>query len=172
MSTEFHLMEDRKITGPHSLAVLRQKADVFAITPETPVLTRGSADTTWRLISQIPALNAELFPQKKSLALQKNSPALSSLESAYEPVQVEKLLRQNTERQVAAESLASYTPAPGPQRRRNRNFLIYVLLLNLPGLFALVSISADSPLKIILPSLSVLATAIVYWVMFHVLDAR
>jgi hypothetical protein len=74
MSPNYFLIEDHEVTGPHSMAVLRQKADDAKISPATPARPTEPVDAIWMLIQEMPELRAELFKSNSAPAWRTTSP--------------------------------------------------------------------------------------------------
>lgn len=177
MSPRYYLLENDAATGPHSLVVLRQKAEIHVITPATlaaPEATDSDPAPTWQPLRDLPELHALLFPPKPGLALQTASPfaSLTPAESAHAPVEVQSLLRDNTLRQLAAENFDPATLPPGPDARRRRVFILFAVAFNAPAVLAYLLLPAENPVHLLAPSLALVATAVAYWLLYHVLDPR
>jgi hypothetical protein len=212
MSPNYFLIEDHEVTGPHSMAVLRQKADSSKITPATPARPTEPADAIWMLIQEMPDLRAELFKANNSPAWRttspfktfsaspfkalsanpfkgltthpfkrpdpapdtapaaSNTPNLSDLEAAHRPVSVEQMLELNAYHQGAAEEFDPSAMPASPRTRRNRNFAILVVLINVPAFIAYSSMTADIPAMVVAPTLAAVITVVVYWTLYHLSD--
>jgi hypothetical protein len=165
----FYLIEDHAPTGPHSVQVLKQKADIYAITLDTAVKPSEPADAHWAQIHEIPELSALLFPPKKNLNLRVFAPfnATPVIEASHEPVHVEEMLRENALRQIAAENFTPRKTSQGPRYRRNRAFIISALALNVPSFLAFCLMTAEVPAMVMAPTVAAVATAVLYWLMYH-----
>lgn len=97
----YFLVEDGQRTGPHSLAVLRQKADIHVLTPNTPI---SSVDTpeTWTPLRDS-ALYAELFPNRPRYTLGAHAIERVNADNIPAPLSVPELLRANSTYEKAAE---------------------------------------------------------------------
>jgi hypothetical protein len=170
----YFLIEDHDVTGPHSLTVLRQKAEIFAITPDTPVKPSEPVDALWMHIHEMPALRATLFPQKKSLNLQTLAPfpGLTPTEAGHEPVHIEEILRENAMRQIHAENFDISERPKGPRYRRNRNFILIAVTLNLTGFVLYCLTTSETPFMVMAPTVTAFATVLIYWFMYHLVDTR
>ncbi len=123
----YFLVEEGRRTGPHSWAVLRQKADIHILTPDTPIAPENDPET-WAPLRDFPALRNELLPERPRYILRSR---------AIEPVQTENLpatpsvtemLQANLVRQNAAESELLKPMPPRSNRRRNDYFIVAGLL--------------------------------------------
>jgi len=104
MHPNFQLVEGDQITGPHTLAVLRQKAEIHVIRPDTPVRAIVQPPEPWRPIRDWPELHDLLFVAKSAHKLGTarfhNTNIKTDAESA--PLDVAALLRSNAARERAA----------------------------------------------------------------------
>jgi hypothetical protein len=168
----YYLIEDHEPTGPHSVSVLLQKAEIFVITPDTAVKPAEPPEALWVQIHELPELRALLFPAKKTLNLRTFAPfkATPEIEARHEPVHVEDMLRNNTLNQIAAEDLKPRRLSIGPRQRRNRTFLISALVINVPSFLAFCLMTAEVPAMVIAPTLAAIATVILYWFMYHLMS--
>lgn len=64
MHPTYQLVEGDQVTGPHSLTVLRQKAEIRVINPDTPVRAIVQPPEPWRPIRDWPELHELLFVAK------------------------------------------------------------------------------------------------------------
>lgn len=168
----YYLIENHEPTGPHSLRVLRQKAEVFQIDPETPAKPSHPENALWSHIYEIPELHAELFPPKTTLPLRTFAPpvGLSATEARHEAVDIESMLHDNALRQLDAEGFDPGSLPIGPRQRRNRRFLITVLVLNVPAFLAFSLTSATQPYMVLAPTVALITTIITYWFMYHLMS--
>lgn len=176
MKPPYHLLEDGQATGPHSLVVLRQKADIRVITPESAVRPATSPDAPWLPIRAIADLHALLFPPKAAPVLSK-APAFTAAnaaaDSANRPVEVEGFLRQNTARLVVSEH---FDPSRVPSRRarRHRGYVFTVACLAglAWALYRFGPLPRTDMTVILLGSAVILAALLCYWIIYHVADFR
>ena len=121
MHPSYQLVEGDQITGPHTLAVLRQKAEIRVIRPDTPVRPIAQPPEIWRTIRDCPELHALLFVAKTAPKLGtsrfQNTNEKTDAESA--PVDVATLLRGNVahERATIAQLNSADAPDPFPSPR-------------------------------------------------------
>ncbi len=168
----FYLIENHEPTGPHSVQVLRQKAEILVITPDTAVKPSEPADALWAQIHEIPELCALLFPPKKALNLRTFAPfkATPTIEAQHEPVHVEDLLRTNALNQISAEEFTPRKHSHSTRFRRNRNFILSALAINVPSFLAFCLMTSEVPALVIAPTLAAVATVILYWFMYHLAE--
>jgi hypothetical protein len=168
----YYLIEDHEPTGPHSVLVLCQKADINVITPDTAVKPAEPPDSLWVQIHEIPELRALLFPAKKTLSLRSLPPfeTTPEIEAKHAPVHVEDMLRNNALHQIAAEDFTPRKSSHSPRYRRNRTFILSALAMNVPSLLAFFLLTSEVPAMVIAPTLAAVATVILYWFMYHLMD--
>ena len=175
MKPPYFLLEDGLPTGPHSLVVLRHKADIRVIGPDSSVRPSVSPDAPWLPIRAIPDLDALLFPPRAvpTLAAARAPATATPLPEAHRPVEVERMLQENTRRLVATEHFDP-SAVPGRRARRHRTFLLTVLAFAIPawaayhfGLFPRSELVA-----ILAASFVAIAALLSYWIIYHITDFR
>jgi hypothetical protein len=168
----FYLIEGHEPTGPHSVQVLRQKADVYAITLDTAVKPSEPPDAIWAQIHEIPELRALLFPPKKTLNLRTFAPfqGTPEIEARHEPIHVEDMLQKNALHQIAAEEFVPRKLSHSPRFIRNRNFILLALALNVPSFLGYCLLTSEMPALVIAPTLAAVATVVLYWFMYQLAD--
>ena len=164
----FFLSENGLRTGPHSLVVLKQKAEIGVLRPDTSIAPESEPDD-WSPITESQVLFEELFPAHRPFTL--GSRAVERVNSSATPAapSVEEMLRDNLARQRAAEG-ELLKPQPKRSNRRLNDYLAIVAagagVSMLPWLF--VPVTAGHIL------LSIGATGFVAicaaWVLFFVVD--
>lgn len=115
----YFLQENGLRTGPHSLAVLKQKAEVHVIKPDTSLAPETEPDT-WAPISDSQVLCEELFPARTHYTLAART--IERVNTGTEPhaaPSVEEMLRANLARQRQAEGELLKPMPPRSNRRRN-----------------------------------------------------
>ena len=177
MKPPYYLLEEGHPTGPHSLIVLHQKADIRVIGPNSTVRPAESPDAPWIPIRMIPDLHEFLFPPKTAPTLASSRPAAHTkppfTESAPRPVEVESMLRDNTARLVASEH---FDPGAMSSRRlrRHRTFLFTVLFFAAPA-WALYRFGPFPRTEITIITLAGfvgVAALMSYWIIYHIADFR
>ena len=173
MNPRYYLVEDGKVTGPHSLEVLRQKAEIHVISPDNHVQPATPPDAPWYPLREDAALLAALFPARPALSLGKArfTPANAPADTATPAVDVFALLRDNTARQVAAER-ALPPPPERPRRgaRRKRDFLLVAVGGDALAIAFWFWAGQSTVHGVFVLSFVVVLTVSLYWVLFHVLD--
>ena len=177
MKPPYYLLEEGRPTGPHSLIVLHQKADIHVIGPDSTVRPAESPDAPWIPIRAIPDLHEFLFPPKTSPALAAPRPAAHTrppfAEPESRPVVVESILRDNTALLVASEH---FDPgAIGSRRvRRHRTFLLTALFFAAPAwaLFRFGPLPRTEVTLITLGGFVGVAVVLSYWMVYHIMDFR
>jgi hypothetical protein len=174
MHPTYQLVEGDQVTGPHSLAVLRQKAEIHVINPQTPVRAVVQPPEPWRPIREWPELHDVLFVAKSGakLGVAKFHSTNAQTDADSAPVDVQELLRGNAVVQKAAEKRQARAGL-GPYLRRRLVFALVVALVVLPLLFLYFRVlprTGDS--LALIAGFAAAGLAVIYWVMFHVLDPR
>ena len=165
----YFLQENGLRTGPHSLAVLKQKAEISVIKPDTSLAPENEPDT-WAPISDSQVLCEELFPARThyTLAARAVEKVNSSADPHHAP-SVDEMLRDNLTRQRAAGG-ELMKPMPPRSNRRRTDYLFTVaagaLVSMIPWLFVHVTIG-----HVLLSLASTVYVAIsAGWVFFFVMD--
>lgn len=176
MKPPYHLLEDGRPTGPHSLLVLRQKAKIRVIGPESAVRPLVPSDAPWLPIRAIPDLHALLFPPKPAPALGSAAPfdaANAAADASRRAVEIDRVLLDNTARLVASEH---FNPSRirGPRARRRRRYLLTVAALSAAAwtLYRLGPFPRSDMIALLFASAVVVAALLCYWIMYHVADLR
>lgn len=163
----FFLQENRLRTGPHSLAVLQQKAEIGVITPETSLAPEADPDG-WAPISESQVLCEELFPARPRYTLGPRT--VETVNTAADPhyaPSVQEMLRGNLSRQREAEG-ELLKPLPPRSRRRRTDYVIVAVLLN--GL-VLVNLLMGRPwFDPFLLGFFTMGNISLAWVLFGVMD--
>lgn len=172
MNPPYYLVEDGATTGPHTLTVLQQKAEIRVIGPETFVRAVVPEDAPWRRLKDEGELFAHLFPARASLTLSKANFTATNTQSdaGSRAVDVQTLLRDNAAYQVAAEKRLTERPLAKVGSARRRDFIV---IAGGSCAFATVAwlITGRSPiLGIFALSFATLMSLGTYWVLYHVQD--
>lgn len=167
-------MENGLATGPHSLVVLRQKAEIRVIHADSLVRPAEASDAVpWLPIRSLPDLHADLFPPK---TLPKLAASVAPFASANAPAShahvpaaatdVFSILKDNSARDRA--SVDELLKDLGPRTNtRRRDYLICAIALNLFVLCAGQFVGYVNPFLI---GLAVMGNLGLAWVMFAVMD--
>lgn len=169
MSPAYYLVEEGHSTGPHSLAVLAQKAEVHALRPDSLVCPVESAEAPdWRPIRELPELHDHLFAPRTlpSLGAARFAAVNSEIDQAAAPFVVEQALRDNTARQRAAEGELLKDLGPRPNRRR-RDYLFCAGGLNLFVLLLGPLIGYGNPFLV---GLWAIGNVSLVWILYGVMD--
>ena len=174
MSDGYQLQENGRATGPHSLVVLRQKAEIRVIHPGSLVRAADASDAVaWRPIGSIPELHADLFPPKPLPKLAASAAPFVSANSpashAHVPAaatDVFAILKNNSARDQASADALLKDLGPRPNNRR-RDYLICAIALNLFAVGAGHIVGYVNPFVI---GLAVMGNLGLAWVMFFVSD--
>jgi hypothetical protein len=164
----YFLSENGQRTGPHSLVVLKQKAEVHVLRPETSIAPESDPDD-WTPISDSQVLCEELFPARRQFTLGARAIEAVNKSDAHVAPSIEDMLRDNLVRQNTAGGDV-LKPLPPRSNRRLKDYAFTV------GAGAVVSMAPwlFIPLTAGLIFLSLAATAFVAlcaaWVFFVVMD--
>jgi hypothetical protein len=174
MSASYILLEDRQPSGPHSVVVLRQKAEIRAIHPDTPIRLATPPEAPWVTIREIPELFALLFPARTTPTLG-TAPSFVSTnadtDAYYAATDVRQLLRDNTARQVLAESAEPARKLAKIGARRRRDYWIVVLGSNAAAVAYIGLLAGFGTIQLVfLLGFASILTVGLYWVMFHIMD--
>lgn len=175
MNHAYYLVESGQTTGPHSLAVLRQKAEILTLTPASlvcPAEPDSEADNRWRPIHEDPALQAEVFPVRATPAPRLGKVSGEQInahdDEASNPVDVMALLRDNAAHARAATSPGIPTsPKSSYRNRRHRDYLICALALTAFCAIAGAFIGYINPFLI---ALFVMGHIGLPWVLYGIMD--
>lgn len=133
MPQAYYIVEAEKATGPHSLVVLKQKAEIHVLSPDSLVHpSEAPAGTAWTPIRELPALHELLFPTRTrpTLGTTTFESANTQTESTTKAFSIEAALHENTARQRLAEGSLLKDIGPRPNNRR-RDFFVCTIALNL-----------------------------------------
>ncbi|AKC82066.1 hypothetical protein IMCC26134_03425 [Verrucomicrobia bacterium IMCC26134] len=97
--------------------------------------------------------------------------SLSDREAAHDPILIEQMLQTNAYHQGVAEEFDPKLMKTSPRTRRNRNFALIIILLNVPAFIAFLTKTAEIPALVIAPTVSIISSVLVYWVMYHLTDS-
>lgn len=138
MRPGYEILDHDRVSGPHSLVALRQMAEIYVLTPQTPVRLPARAGATpdaWRPISELPELHADLFPPRATpaprLAGGEGPAPIDTLADARrESFDVLAIQRDNSARLRACEDDLLRDIGERPNLRR-RDYLVCFVALNL-----------------------------------------
>lgn len=165
----YFLLEEGQRTGPHSLAVLKQKAEVRVLTADSLIAHETEPDA-WAPLGDFQVLCDELLPVRTRYALAPdhkvehvNTPGETA------PPTVQELLRANAvrERSAIGELLA---PLPRRSNKRLRDYLILVVCGNLLALLAFLFLPMNPVSFVYLVAFVAIYNTSLPWVMFAVMD--
>jgi hypothetical protein len=168
----YELQESGRVTGPHSLRVLGQKAEIHVLRPSDLVrasVAEGAEPAPWTPIQDIPELHALLFPRrivpKLSRAVAHES-TTARTDAEQPATDVFELLRHNAARQREAEGELLMSMAPRSNKRL-RDYIIVAVVLNVVVLVAGHFIGYFNPFLI---GLFVMGNLGLAWTVFSVMD--
>lgn len=166
--TRYFLIEDGQRTGPHSAEVLRQKAEVHAITPDTSSAVE-SAPETWVPLRDLPDLAGTLFPPRPHYTLAPRPVECVNATGPGNAPSVQDLLRVNLDHECAANQGLLAPQATRPNRRR-RDYLLLVVAGNALAALAWTILPASPFTLVPLFSFVVMFNISVPWILFGVMD--
>lgn len=137
MAESYYLWEDERVTGPHSLRVLQQKAEIRALDATSLLRHVHPQDAAWAPLSEFPELAALVLPTGERPRLQlggRGPEAVAQAEAQRASISVEELLRQNRAQERLGEAPLVFPPGPDPYERRRRRFWVQALVLLLPAI--------------------------------------
>lgn len=160
------LIEDGHPTGPHSLAVLLQKAQVHVITADT-LAAPENKPPQWQPIRTLAPLHEVLFPAKAKLTLGARTVEVVNTTAQAAAPGVDEILQANIVRQRTAEGELLKPHPPRSNKRRN-DYLILAGGLN--GIVAVRLLQGCPIYEPFLVGLFVMGNISLVWVMFFVMD--
>jgi hypothetical protein len=162
----YFLMEDGLRTGPHSLLVLRQKADIGVLTSTTPVAPETEPDT-WAPLRDFQALCSELLPERPKYKLGAHPIKRVNTSATDAAPSVQEILSANLAREKAVQG-DLLTPLRPRKNRRRTDYLIAASLIN--GL-VIVNLFLGRPwYDPFLLGFFVMGNISLAWVLFGVMD--
>lgn len=181
LAPRYYLVEDSQTSGPHSLLVLQQKAEILTLRPDDLVHPAddppADAPTAgWHPIRDDAELHALLFPARPGLALGATPPVAGvnpEQDRDTPAAHVLGLLRENARFEEAARAehdvfAAARSDTRG--RNRRRDFRVVVIGGNLfaLGMFALGGFNPIHGVFVL--GFMAILTGGAYWVLYHVMD--
>ncbi len=166
----FFIVEAGQRTGPHSLAVLKQKAEIHVLAADSLIAPENEPDT-WSPLRDSQVLCEELLPARTHYALAPDRPVdhVNGSPTDAPPLSVEDMLRGNLARQRSADGELLAPLPPRPNRRRT-DYLIMVTCGNLLALAAWLLLPANPMVLVPLLAFLVIYNIGLAWVLFGVLD--
>lgn len=165
---QYYLVEDGQRTGPHTIAVLKQKAEIHVLTAET-LITKESEPAAWQPLSASPELCAELIPARTRLTLGAHAIEQVNKSEDLATPSVEELLQGNLARENAIRGQL-LTPMPPRSNRRRSDYLIMVALGNLAALAAYLFLPANPMVLVSIGSFVALYNVGLVWILYGVMD--
>lgn len=165
----YFLQENGLRTGPHSLAVLKQKAEIHVITPDTSLAPENEPDV-WAPITDSQVLREELFPLRTHFSL--GARTVETVNSSADPnhaPSVDEMLRDNLTRQRAAEG-ELLKPMPPRSNRRRNDYLFLTIAGNLAAVLGFVFLPANPVVFVSLVAFVAIYNIGLIWTVFFVMD--
>lgn len=164
----YFLMENGMRTGPHTLAVLRQKADIYSLTPDTLISPENDPAVLLPL-RQFQVLCSELIPERPRYSM--GSKTIERVNNASNPanLSVKDLLTGNNARERELENEVLKAAAVRFDRRR-RDFLILSGSGNALAVAAWLFLSGGPLAGGAIFGLAVVYNVTLAWVLYGVLD--
>ncbi len=168
-SPRYFLQENGQRTGPHSLDVLRQKAEVYVITPDTPIITEDDPEG-WAPLRESQVLCSALFPERPNYTLAARTiDKVNALTEPHSAPSVHEMLRGNLARQRAVEG-ELLKPPPQRSNRRRLDYVFMVVFGNLFAALAWLLLPANPMVLVSLLGFVVIYNLGLAWVLFGVMD--
>lgn len=165
----YYLADSGRRTGPHSLAVLKQLADVGTIDPDTFHATE-SEPNDWSPLRDSQVLHDELFPARPHYALDPARPVEQVNRPADAPVPtVDEMLRANLARQQISEG-ELLKPLPPRSNRRRNDFLFTIAAGALASMASWLFVDVTAGHIILTAAFTVFVAACAGWVFYGVMD--
>lgn len=165
----YYLADSGRRTGPHSLAVLKQLAEVSSITPDT-LHAAESEPNDWSPLRDSQVLRDELFPARPHYALDLHRPVEQVNNPNTTPVpSVDEILRANLARQREAEG-ELLTPQPPRPNNRRRDYLFLTIAGNLAAVLGFIFLPANPIVFVSLVAFVAIYNIGLLWTLFVVMD--
>ena len=171
MSTgpRYFLLESGQRTGPHSLIVLKQKAEIGVLTPDTSLAPENEPDA-WAPLRDAQVLCEELIPPRPHYALgTRLVEKVNTASSPHSAPSVHDLLGGNLARQRKAEG-ELLTPLPPRSNRRRNDYLVLVGAGNLMATLGFVFLPTNPFVFVSLVAFVAIYNVGLTWIMFFVMD--
>ncbi len=169
VAPRYYLADSGRRTGPHSLAVLKQLAEVGAITPDT-LHAAESDPNNWSPLRDSQVIHDELFPTRPRYALDANRPVdhVNRPDTTAVP-SVDEMLRANIARQREAEG-ELLTLQPPRSNKRRRDYLILLITGNALALLGFILLPANPMVMVYLLAFVVIYNLGLAWTLYGVMD--
>ncbi len=164
----YFLLDDGQRTGPHSLAVLKQKAEMGFLTRDNLIAPENDPEA-WAPLKESQVLCEELIPARPHYTLGKREVEKVNHAGNPEILSVDQILRGNLARQQQAESELLKTLPPVSNRRRNDCLLLLIIGNLLIGL-AYYFLRHNPMAAVSLLGVVALYNTGVVWILFFVMD--
>jgi len=164
----YFLREEGHRTGPHSLVVLKQKAELGLLSADTLIAPETEPDS-WAALRESQVLHEELLPPRPHYALGKSQFTRVNHTGNLVTPSVDEMLRANVARQREAEGELLPPLPPRPNRRRSDYLCVVAAgaaLSMIPWLFIPLTVG----LILLSFSATVFLAACFGWVMFGIMD--
>ena len=165
----YFLTEDGKRTGPHSMAVLVQKAEIRMLTANTLLAPENEPDA-WAPLSSYEVLCSELLPNRPNYTLGSRNIERVNSNNVPPAPSISEMLKANLAHEKAFQSTLPKAPPPKRSNKRLRDFLIVSITLTLAAVFAGMKFSDNTFFTIALVGATVFLNACLAWVMFGIMS--
>ncbi len=162
----FFLSENGLRTGPHSLAVLKQKAEIGVLRADASIAPESEPDD-WSPIHESQVLSEELFPARRQFALGARPVEIANTAHLIASPSVDEILRSNLARQQAVEG-ELLKPVPPRSNKRRKDYLILAGSIN--AIVAIRLLQGAPPFDPFLVGFFAMGNISLVWVMFFVMD--
>ena len=167
-SPRYFLREDGRRTGPHSLAVLKQKAELGLLTANSPLAPEAEPEA-WAPLGDSQVLREELLTAHTHYTLGKRE--VETVNHAENPAtpSVESILRGNLARQREVEG-ELLKPLPPRSNRRRNDYLIAAIAGNLLAAIGFIYLPGNPITFVYLIAFVTLYNTGLVWILFFVMD--
>lgn len=165
----YYLANGTQRTGPHSLAVLKQLAEVHTITPDTLHAAESDPDD-WTPLRDSQVLHDELFPARPHYSLDHHRPVehVNNPSNVSAP-SVDEMLRANLARQRQAEGELLKPQAPRSNKRR-RDYIFLVITGNAFAVLGFILLPANPMVLVPLFAFLIIYNLGLAWTLYGVMD--
>jgi len=164
----YFLREDGRRTGPHTLAVLKQKAELGLLSAES-LFAPETEPEAWAALRESQVLCEELIPARPHYNLGKREIEHVNRADTPAPPSVEDMLRANLARQQQVEG-ELLKPLPPRSNRRRNDYLISAIAGNLLAALGFIYLPGNPVTFVYLVAFVVIYNISLIWVLFFVMD--
>lgn len=165
----YFLTEEGKRTGPHSMAVLMQKAEIRMLTPNSLLAPENEPDA-WSPLSSYEVLCSELLPNRPHFTLGSRNIERVNSDDVPPPPSITDMLQANLAHEKAFQATQPKAAPPKSSHKRLRDYLIFATTITALAVFAGMKFSDNTFFTIALVGASAFLNACMAWVMFGIMS--